>query len=143
VSASNYTLQPSRYVRTGMLLLALMPSLVLAFTPLSVGWLLLLLPALLLYYWQWYLNWSELNQRVMLTLNSDGALHWFGDAPARGQLANGGLVSQFAIKLRWHRQSDRLDCQRWIFADQCSAQQFSALARAINQHNWGANAHTD
>lgn len=138
MSAYNLTLQPSQYVRRGLLLVAGTPPFVMAFSPLSAVWLIVLLPALLLFYRQWWHSWHSVNQPALLTLNTDGKLYWFGGAVASGQLASGGLVSQYAVKLRWRRHTDQRVCQRWIFSDQCLPAQYSALARAITQQNWAA-----
>ncbi|HEX5793500.1 MAG TPA: protein YgfX [Rheinheimera sp.] len=137
MSAFNFSLQPSGYARTGFLLLAIMPPLLLAFSPITGGWLYLLALLAFVYYWQWYGSFVQLQQSAMLTLTGEGDLHWFGKENLAGQLVSGSLISQYAIKLCWRDKTNQLH-QRWIFVDQCSESQLRTLARVINQHNWSS-----
>jgi hypothetical protein len=142
VSGFNISLRPSAYAGRALALLALLPPLLLAVMPLPVLWLYLLTPLLLLFYWQWYGQLQRLKQGRMLALGSDGQLHWFEPHDAaqpsqHGQLLPGGLVSQYALKLCWRAADNELRQYYWVFADQCPEAQFRALARAVNQQNWG------
>lgn len=137
MSAFNIRLKPSVYAQIGMALLALMPPLVLAFSPLQGYWLYLLALLAFIYYWQWYSHFARLRQQQMLTLTNDGLLHWFGSYNSSGRLTAGGLVAQYAVKLCWRDQSGKQH-QRWILVDQCDEPQYRALARLINQSSWSA-----
>jgi hypothetical protein len=119
-----------------LVLLALLPPLMLAGTPLPLLWSCLLTPLWLWYYWQWYNQIHYLRCSSTLTLGNTGQLYWFNTGVVAGQLCRGGLVSQYAIKLRWQRLADNGYCQRWVFSDQCADAEFRALARAVTQQNW-------
>lgn len=118
-----------------MVLLALMPPLVLAVSPLSGAWLFLLAALAFIYYWLWYNSLAQLRQSTLLTLTDDGQLHWFGHYRHSGQLTGGGLVAQYVIRLRWRDSTGKCG-QCWVFADQCNEAQYRALARVVNQSNW-------
>jgi hypothetical protein len=104
-------------------------------------WWALLLAAPLLFsgYWLGVKQYQQLRLSRALLLNSDGTVHWFAvpasPAATSGRLC-GGLVSQWAIKLCWHRDNSKVISQNWVFADQCPPAQFRALARAVNQASW-------
>lgn len=120
-----------------MLVLAAIPPALMAVSPLNGGWLYALLVLAFIYYWQWYSVFVQLYARQQLTLTAEGQIHWFEPRAGSGQLVAGGLVAQYALKLCWQDGASQRR-QRWVFADQCSAMQYRALARSINQTNWAA-----
>jgi hypothetical protein len=101
VSAFNIRLKPSVWAQAGMVLLALMPPLVLAVSPVTGQWLFLLVSLAFIYYWQWYSHFAQLRQSQQLTLTDSGQLHWFSPHNRFGQLIAGGLVAQYFVRLRW------------------------------------------
>ena len=115
------------------MLLALVPLLIMALTPAPLPVLVLLLLLCLWFYSSWYRLYIASHAAAQFSL-SELQLHW--RAPCYGQtpLCHGGLVSQQALRLHW-LANGKLQ-QRWVFADQCTADEFRALARAINQRNW-------
>ncbi len=117
------------------MLLALLPLLVMAFTPAPWPALLLLALLCLWFYSSWYRMFLASRAEQRLTLQQD-RLHWFTPAQGAATLCRGGLVSQHMLKLCWLSDTDQRPQQRWLFADQCSDSEFRALARAINQCNW-------
>jgi hypothetical protein len=136
VSAYNLSLSASRWCQRGMMLLAALPVLVLAVTPLGGTGVMLVALVLLLFYWHWYGVLQQLQQSAALTITDNSQLHWFNSALPPGRLLPGGLVSQHMLRLQWQADTDQRCYRKWIFADQCSEAQFRALARAISQQNW-------
>jgi hypothetical protein len=139
VSAFNVVLVPSRYARGGVVLLLLMPLLILAALPLPLIGFIAVTPCLLGYYLLCYTQWQQLQFATAFTLNDKAELFWHGENQQPAQLS-GGLISEYAIQLRWQQQGDRRVIQRWVFADQCDDNSFRALARAVNQLSWQAHA---
>ena len=139
--AYSLAIQPSRWRRYLLftpLLLALSVALLLP----SAGiwlWSYLLLLSLFAYYW--WQHWSDRQTPVTLLLGEQGELRWLQCDTAAGQLQADSLVLEWAIRLQWRTEPSRL-CphgqlqQRWIFADQCSDDDFRALARSIRQRRW-------
>lgn len=138
MSAYNIVIRPSRYAKAALILLAFMPALVLAFSPLTEFWLYIVAVASFTYYWQWFAQFQRLTVTATLALNLDGGLQWFGKIAGSGNLSAGGLICPYALKLCWLDNLHHRLHQRWVFVDQCSDEQFRALARAINQCNWSA-----
>lgn len=138
MSAYNIVIRPSSYAKTALILLAFTPALVLAFSPLTGFWLYILAVVSFSYYWQWFAQFQRLTVTATLALNLDGSVQWFGKVAGSGNLSAGGLICPYALKLCWRDNLHNRLHQRWVFADQCSDQQFRALARAINQCNWSA-----
>ncbi|MDR6981524.1 hypothetical protein J2X32_000132 [Rheinheimera pacifica] len=136
MSAYNLSLSASRLCQRGMLLLAALPVLVLAVTPLGVTGVILVAVVLPLFYWHWYGVLQQLQQSAALTLTDNSQLRWFNSNLPPGRLLPGGLVSQHMLRLQWQADTDQRCYRKWIFADQCSEPQFRALARAISQQNW-------
>jgi len=137
VSAFNIRLKPSVFAQTGMALLALVPPLVLAVSPVTGQWLFLLVLLAFIYYWQWYSHFAQLRQSQQLTLTDSGQLHWFSPHNRSGQLIAGGLVAQYFVRLNWCDSAGKRR-HSWVFADQCDELQYRTLARLVNQSNWSA-----
>lgn len=137
MSGYNLLLVPSRYARYGLLALALLPLFIVAALPLPPLWFAALVPCLMLYYLHCYKRFLQLNAAVAVVITAQGELHWHGEALASGRLY-GGLVSQYAILLRWQQMGSKQRHQRWVFADQCDDDSFRALARAVQQLSWQA-----
>jgi len=136
VSAFNISLSASRYCLRGMFLLAALPVLALAVTPLGVSGVILVALVVPLFYWHWYKMWQQLHHGVALTVTDNSQVHWFNSALPAGRLLPGGVVSQHMLRLQWQAEPEQRCYRKWIFADQCSEAQFRALARAISQQNW-------
>jgi hypothetical protein len=131
-------IQPScwrRYLLFAPLLLALSLALLL---PSSGLWLWSYLLLLSLFAGVWWQQWSERQTQVSLLIGEQGELRWLQcDIPA-GQLQADSLILEWAIRLHWRTAPSRSYPagqlqQRWIFADQCSDDDFRALARSIRQ----------
>lgn len=136
MSAYNVSLSASRWCQRGMLLLAIVPVLTLAITPLGGAGVILVAVSLPLFYWYWYGVLQQLRHGASLTITDNSQLSWFNSALPAGRLLPGGLVSQHMLRLQWQADSDKRCHRKWIMADQCSEPQFRTLARAISQQNW-------
>lgn len=136
MSASDIQLNPSRYAKALLGVAAILPLLIMATVALSAMWQLAMLPVLLLFYWQWWVMWQQLQTAASFTLTTQGELHFV--APYRKVQLTGGLICNQAVLLRGNMAGSETSFQYWVFADQCSDMQFRALARAINQCNWQA-----
>lgn len=135
---SSVAIWPSRwrqYLLIAPLLLAVSLALLL---PSSGLWLWSYLVLLALFACFWWQQWSELQISQSLLIGEQGELRWLqGDTPA-GQLQADSLVLEWAIRLHWRTAPSRVYPrghmqQRWLFADQCSDDDFRAIARSIRQ----------
>ena len=151
MSAFNIQLRPSRYYLALLLGLATLPLLLMAVTTLNLPALCVLALLCALFYYLWFDSFVQSRRLSSFTLDGE-MLHWFApttqkSAQKSGQqtehksaqhyrLLPGGLVSQVALRLCRQSLSDNKPSQFWVFADQCAPEQYSALARAVNQLNW-------
>ena len=116
--------------------MAVLPAVAVAATTLSWFQLALTGVALSVFYWHWYSALQRYQPALLLSLNDSGELYWSGNALPAGRLCQGGLVSQWLLRLSWQSSDGSQQFNKWIFADQCSGGQYRALARALNQRNW-------
>lgn len=138
MSEFNLCLQPSRLAQRLLWLALPLPLLVLLANPVPVATWLILAPLLLLYYLTW-LKGLRRQPNQLATLSVEGDLHWFTPIKDTGRVKQGGLVSQYILRLNWYSDNQQQGQQQWIFYDQCQPEQFRALARLINQTNWLGN----
>lgn len=132
-------LSPSRWRRYLLLLpllLAVYPALLL---PSSGLWLWGYLLLLLIFALHWWQQWQLRHTHESLLIGEQGELRWLQSKAPAGQLQADSLVLEWAIRLHWRTSASRRFprgqlLQRWIFADQCSDDDFRALARSIRQH---------
>lgn len=136
MSAYNIRLLPGKISQRLLLVLAVLPAAVVATTGMTLPQALLAALPLLLFYWQWYALFQQQKQCFMLTLSDTGELHWFGASLPAGQLRRSGLVSQHLLRLCWDSGADKRQYYKWIWADQCTDEEFRTLARVLNQRNW-------
>ncbi|WNO61585.1 protein YgfX [Rheinheimera sp. MMS21-TC3] len=122
-----------------------MPLILLLANPVAISGWWVVAPLLLGYYVVWLSCHQSLNSQVkqLATLNSDGDISWFAPKNATGRLKQGGLVSQYVLRINWYSDQQQALLQQWVFADQCQPEQFSALARQINQSNWPTSQATN
>ncbi|MCC5851713.1 MAG: hypothetical protein JJU30_02705 [Alkalimonas sp.] len=139
--ASSLVIAPSRWRRYSLLwvlALALMSALL---VPLSGFWLVLYGLAGAAFGWCWWGCWQQQEAACTLLLGEQGELRWLPAGRAAGSLQQDSLVLPWAILLRWRglpeKGHPRGQLHRyWLLADQCSDDDFRALARAIRQCRW-------
>lgn len=129
-----------------MWFILLLPLMLLFASPLTGRWLILLAPCLLLFYWGWCTLLQQLKlpataslywqMSTQFPLGQRYQLQWFTPKNMAGELIAGGLISTTMLRLDWRCQQSQQRCRRWVFADQCTPEQYRALARAIAQCNW-------
>ena len=136
MSASDFCLKPGKTRGYLLLALASLPAAVVSTTALTLEQLAMAALPLVWFYWYWYRVWQHHKQPLLFSLSDNGELHWTATALPSGRLYRGGLVSQWVLKLNWRSSAGNQQFEKWIFPDQCSAEQYRALARALNQHNW-------
>lgn len=96
---------------------------------------------LMLFTHNWWQQWCRWHQVETLLIGEQGELRWLQSDSVAGQLQVTSLVTEWVICLRWRTAPDR-SCpggkqqERWLFADQCSDDDFRALARSIRQRRW-------
>lgn len=138
MSGCSLPLTASRWRRYGLVAVAGLPVLILSVVPLAGGALLFMAALLLLFYWHWYQVLQRPSTATGLVLTDTGELHWLPSHAAKpGKLLAGGLISAFAIQLRYQAADGKIH-RCWILADQCRASDFRTLARYVNQANWPA-----
>lgn len=138
MSEYNICLIPSTLARKLLWLVLPLPLVLLLANPEAINYWLVVAPVLVGYYFVWLSYHQGLNAqgKQLATLNSDGEICWFAPKNATGRLKQGGLVSQYVLRINWYSDKQQALLQQWVFADQCQPEAFSALARQITQTNW-------
>jgi hypothetical protein len=139
VSEFNLCLQPSRLAQRLLWLALPLPMLVLLANPVPIVTWLIVGPLILLYYFIWLRAVQRRQVSQQAALSVEGNLHWFAPINDRGRVKQGGLVSQYALRLNWYSDNQQQVLQQWIYYDQCLPNDYRALARVISQANWSVH----
>ncbi|WP_306523794.1 protein YgfX [Rheinheimera sp.] len=134
-SAFSLALRPSRWRALPYALSVLGIVCVCLLLPLLWWQLLILSPVVILcLYWQLQL-WFQPLSIQMLTLDTAGRIRFLHDVKPAGQLLPQSLVSGWGFWLYW-RDDNAVVHQLWLYRDNFSPADGSALARACTERRW-------
>ena len=91
--------------------------------------------------WFWWHSWQLAEPPQTLLLGEAGEVRWLPGRRPSGELLGSSLVLPWAILLCWRTAPDKAAPgghlhYYWLLADQCSDEDYRALARAIRACRW-------
>ncbi|MEE2000929.1 hypothetical protein QWY20_05645 [Alkalimonas sp. MEB108] len=121
-----------------LLAAALVQSLLL---PLQGFWLVFFGLLWFVFAWLWWQSWQQTEPPQTLLLGEAGELRWLPALRPSGVLLGSSLVLPWATLLCWRTLPDKAAPAGhlhyyWLMADQCSDEDYRAVARAIRACRW-------